>query len=165
MRKKQTAEIQRYKQKTMENQQMRNKTDVQFSYYFGWDPRKALMFSITWKHHDQHCRMLLVYIRPQMSSLSTTPEEILSRGAQGNLSWNSKGQILVPLIFSSLAHLRWRVLSPSQTFPSFIFGFLPIFPLMSFKIPFLCRISTTWCLRKQTWQVFSLSISKLLSAV
>lgn len=36
---------------------------------FGGDPRKAVIFSIISEHRHKHCRLLLIYTRPQMFSL------------------------------------------------------------------------------------------------
>lgn len=36
---------------------------------FGRDPSKAVIFSITSEYRQKHCRLLLIYIRPQMFSL------------------------------------------------------------------------------------------------
>lgn len=47
----------------MENQHIRSKTDTWFSYYFGRDPSKDVIFSMSSEYSDKHCRLLLLYIK------------------------------------------------------------------------------------------------------
>lgn len=42
----------------MENQRIRNKSDMWFSYYFGSDPSKAEIFSIASEYLDKLGRLL-----------------------------------------------------------------------------------------------------------
>ena len=107
--------------------QIQTENNTWFSHYFDRDSSKAETSSTTRECQDKSCGLLLVYVRSYMFS-PLTKRYRRSHGTQGNLSRNSKGNVLRPLTLSSLAHLKQRVMGPRRTFGIIHFRLINLSP-------------------------------------